>query len=143
MVLSWPCVLAFRLIDGEARQRRDAGVRTVTLTNPCARRRAGQSGQPDRGARRNASLAMNGRVEQFFGTLKERLNHLVVTDFSTLQFALAEFRFWYNCVRPHQHPAGRTPFEAWNNIDPYRHPPKEVHYVTAWDGLLTGYCLRY
>lgn len=85
----------------------------------------------------------NGRAEKLFGTLKERLNQLTVADFRALQFAMTEFRTWYNYLRPHNHLAGRTPFETWNKIDPYRCPPKEIHYVTAWDGLLTGYCLRY
>ncbi len=84
----------------------------------------------------------NGRAEKLFGTLKERLNQLAVADFSTLQFALAEFGFWYNTLRPHHHLAGHTPFEAWHKIDPYCDPPKEVHYFAAWDGLLTGYYLR-
>lgn len=85
---------------------------------------------------------MNGRAEKLFGTLKERLNQLVVADFLSLQSALTEFSFWYNCLRPHNHLSGRTPFEAWHKIDPYHLPPKEIRYVTAWDGLLTGYYLR-
>ena len=86
---------------------------------------------------------MNGRVERLFGTLKERLNHLAVADFAGLKLALDEFRAWYNCVRPHQHLGERTPAEAWNNIDPFCRSPKIIQYVTAWDGLLTGYFLRY
>jgi len=86
---------------------------------------------------------MNGYAEKFFGTVKERLNLLAVADFPSLQCALAEFRAWYNHLRPHNHLAGRTPFEAWHKIDPFCRPPIEIHYVTAWDGLLTGYSLRY
>jgi len=86
---------------------------------------------------------MNGRVERFFGTLKERLNHLAVRDFDGLVSALTEFQLWYNCARPHQHLDGRTPVEAWNGIDPYRRLPKEIHYVVGWDGLLTGFYSRY
>jgi putative transposase len=85
----------------------------------------------------------NGRAERLFGTLKERLNNLAVADFASLQFALAEFRCWYNFLRPHNHLGGRTPAEVWNRIDPYLHPPKEIRYVVAWDGLLTGYRLQY
>jgi putative transposase len=86
---------------------------------------------------------MNGRVEKLFGTFKERLNQLIVSDFSGLQVAISEFHIWYNLLRPHHHLGGRTPFEAWKKIDPFRQPPKETHYVVAWDGLLTGYYLRY
>jgi transposase InsO family protein len=86
---------------------------------------------------------MNGRVEKLFGTFKERLNHLAINDFTDLHVAVAEFRIWYNLLRPHQHLGGRTPFEAWRKIDPYRCPPKRMHYVVAWNGLLTGYYLRY
>jgi len=86
---------------------------------------------------------MNGRVEKLFGTLKERLNRLAVNDFSGLEVAVSEFRVWYNLLRPHQHLGGRTPFEAWHKIDPYRRPPKDVQFCTVWDGLLTGYYLRY
>jgi hypothetical protein len=70
------------------------------------------------------------------------LNQLAVADFTALQFALVEFRSWYNFLRPHNHLAGRTPCEAWHKIDPYRHPPKTIHHVVAWDGLLTGYYLQ-
>jgi len=85
---------------------------------------------------------MNGRVEKFFGTLKERLNHLAVSDFDSLRCALVEFDIWYNQVRPHNHLGGRTPFEVWHKIDPYRLVPKAIHYVSAWDGLLTGFYIR-
>ena len=85
----------------------------------------------------------NGYVEKLFGTLKEKLNQLAVPDFNALQISLAEFGVWYNAIRPHNHLKGRTPFEAWNKIDPYRHAPKEVRYFSAWDGLLCGIALRY
>jgi putative transposase len=87
---------------------------------------------------------MNGRVEKLFGTLKERLNQLSVADFASLDVVISEFRTWYNnLLRPHHHLGGRTPFEAWRKIDPFRQAPKEVRYAVAWDGLLTGYYLRY
>ena len=85
---------------------------------------------------------MNGRAEKLIGTLKEILNQIAVADFCTLRLALAEFGVWYNHLRPHNHLAGSTPFEAWQKIDPYCRPPKEIHYFSAWDGLLTGYYLR-
>ena len=84
----------------------------------------------------------NGRVERLFGTLKDKLDHLVVSDFAGLNQAMIEFRFWYNAVRPHQHLQGRTPAEAWCGIDPYQHPPRDITYVSAWGGLLTGFWLR-
>ena len=86
---------------------------------------------------------MNGRVEKLFGALKERLNQLSVGDLLSLEVAISEFRAWYNLLRPHHHLAGRTPFEAWRKIDPYRCPPKHAQYIVAWDGLLRGYYLRY
>jgi len=51
----------------------------------------------------------NGRVERFFGTLKEKLDRLAVDSFEALSQALTEFRFFYNHVRPHQNLGGRTP----------------------------------
>ena len=84
----------------------------------------------------------NGRIEKFFGTLKERLNRLTVIDFAGLDVALAEFGAWYNVLRPHNHLDGRTPYEAWHDIDPFRRSPREIRYVVGWDGLLTGYDIR-
>ena len=56
---------------------------------------------------------------------------------------LAQFRFWYNAVRPHQHLGGLTPEEVWRGIDPYARAPKAVHLFEAWGGLLRGYYLRH
>ena len=53
----------------------------------------------------------------------------------------AEFRFFYNHVRPHQNLYGSTPAEAWVGIDPFADSPKE-YWFEAWDGLLKGYYLR-
>lgn len=85
---------------------------------------------------------MNGRVERFFGTLKERLNHWQVDSPHQLNGALFQFRFWYNHVRPHQHLQGRTPAEVWQGRDIYTQPIKEECFFTAWDGLLRGYYLQ-
>jgi transposase InsO family protein len=85
---------------------------------------------------------MNGRIERLFGTLKEKLDRWSVDGFEQLALALGDFRVWYNHVRPHQHLAGRTPFEAWRRIDPYAQAPKESRFFTAWDGMLTGYWFR-
>lgn len=80
----------------------------------------------------------NGRIERFFGTLKQKLDRWAVPDFETLQHSLVEFRFWYNAVRPHQSLYGRTPAEVWNSRDIYRRGPKAVIPYDAWDGLLSG-----
>ena len=51
----------------------------------------------------------NGRVERFFGMLKQKLDQLLVDSLHAFNTALGEFRFFYNHVRPHQNLAGRTP----------------------------------
>jgi len=84
----------------------------------------------------------NGRVERLFGTLKEKLDQLVVQDALGLRQALSAFQFWYNDVRPHQHLGGWTPWEAWHGVNPYTHAPKSIMLFKAWDGLLTGYYMR-
>jgi transposase InsO family protein len=84
----------------------------------------------------------NGRVERFFGTLKEKLDRWRVDGRNQLALALGDIRAWNNHVRPHQHLGGRTPAEAWAGIDPYAAAPKSASYFTAWDGMLTGFYLR-
>jgi len=84
----------------------------------------------------------NGRVERFFGTLKEKLDRLLVESLPGLNAALGEFRFFYNHVRPHQNLGGRTPAEAWIGVDPYATRIKDEYWFEAWDGLLKGYYLR-
>lgn len=77
----------------------------------------------------------NGKIERFFGTLKDRLKHYTLSA-EQLATNLALFRLWYNHARPHQHLNGRTPAEAWNREQPN---PKGRHfYFEAWDGELTG-----
>jgi transposase InsO family protein len=85
----------------------------------------------------------NGRVERFFGTLKEKLDCWQIDSLEQLGLALDDFSTWYNHVRPHQHVGGRTPAEAWAGIDPYAVAPKSASYFSAWDGMLTGIRLRY
>ena len=84
----------------------------------------------------------NGRVERFFGTLKEKLNQWQVNNREQLNGALAQFRFWYNHVRPHQNLDGKTPAEVWNGIDIFIRRPKKEYWFEAWDGLLTGIYLK-
>ncbi|MCB1604195.1 MAG: transposase family protein [Xanthomonadales bacterium] len=78
---------------------------------------------------------MNGRIERFFGTLKEKLNQVITKDSSHLGWYLKGFRFWYNHVRTHMNLDGRTPIEVWQNKGIKRH----AEFYQAWDGLLQGY----
>ena len=84
----------------------------------------------------------NGRVERFFGTLKVKLDQLVVESPTALNAALGEFRFFYNHVRPHQNLGGKTPAEAWTGIDPFAAKVIQEYWFEAWDGLRCGYYLR-
>ena len=84
----------------------------------------------------------NGRIERFFGTLKNKLDRLAVDSLDALTLALTEFRFFYNHVRPHQNLGGATPAEAWTGIDPYATRDKGEYWFEAWEGLLRGYYLR-
>jgi hypothetical protein len=83
----------------------------------------------------------NGRIERFFGTLKDKLDRWAVADGLALQASLRVFRLWYNHVRAHQHLGGRMPIEAWNNTD-IRHRPKRLVWFEGWDGLLQGEYLQ-
>ena len=84
----------------------------------------------------------NGRIERLFGTLKQKLDQWQVPGMAQLNRDLTIFRYWYNHIRPHQNLNGLTPAEAWSKIDPFAKPPRQEHWFTAWDGLLTGYELR-
>ena len=84
----------------------------------------------------------NGRVERFFGTLKQKLDRWEVGSLSQLNHALGQFQFWYNHVRPHQNLNGRTPAGVWNGIDIFAKRPKHEHWFEAWEGLLQGFYLR-
>jgi transposase InsO family protein len=66
----------------------------------------------------------NGRIERFFGTVKNVLDRLTVANAETLQHTLSLIGFWYNDIRPHQNLGGCTPLEAWQGIDPYSQPIK-------------------
>ncbi|MBT9591860.1 MAG: transposase family protein [Thiobacillus sp.] len=84
----------------------------------------------------------NGRIERLFGTLKRKLDQWEIAGVEALNDSLAEFRFFYNHVRPHQHLQGWTPAEVWSRIDPYARPVRQEYWFEAWDGLLQGYYLR-
>jgi transposase InsO family protein len=57
----------------------------------------------------------NGRIERFFGTLKNAISTALVPSMS-VHAQLQWFRNYYH-VRPHQHLAYRTPMEAWTGIE--------------------------
>ena len=77
----------------------------------------------------------NGRIERFFGMLKEKLNPILVKDSGHLDYHLTEFRFWYNHVRTHMNLGGKTPIEVWSGKGIKRH----AEFYNEWDGLLQGY----
>ena len=82
---------------------------------------------------------MNGKIERFFGTLKNRLQYHIFQSAESLNTDIMLFRVWYNHVRPHQHLNGRTPAEAW-----CKRPPNSKgknRYFYAWGGALTGFYL--
>lgn len=85
----------------------------------------------------------NGRIERFFGTLKQKLDQWQVPDFVQLNRDLDVFRDWYNHVRSHQNLDRRTPAEVWRGADPYAKAPQREQWFEAWDGLLVGYCLTW
>jgi len=60
----------------------------------------------------------NGRIERFFGTFKFYSDR-VIFNAKKIQFALDEFQFWYNIVRPHRHLGGLTPQEVWTGLSPF------------------------
>jgi len=80
----------------------------------------------------------NGRVERFFGTLKEKLNRREVGSHDELAHSLHLFRFFYNHIRPHDYLDGRTPAEVWSGK---RGNAYRAQWFEAWDGLLSGYWL--
>lgn len=80
----------------------------------------------------------NGRIERYFGTLKEKLNLLEVDSAEDLKGSLNQFRFWYNFVRPHQNLDGRTPAELWQGLDVFTGKAKRRYRYDARDGLLKG-----
>ena len=86
----------------------------------------------------------NGRVERFFGTLKQNLKQVQFDNISTLDNLLTDFGCWYHLIRPHQNLSGLTPMEAWHAVDAFNtaNPAKEVRFYQAGDGLLCGFHIR-
>lgn len=83
----------------------------------------------------------NGRIERFFGTLKGKLDHFAVDSRADLNGALAQFRLWYNHIRPHQALTGRTPAEVWAG-EAAMPRFRKAAWFEAWEGLLQGYYMR-
>jgi len=81
----------------------------------------------------------NGRVERFFGTLKERLNQWSVDSREQFNQDLHLFRFWYNKVRTHNNLNGKTPEEVWANINTQHYSSENAFYFNEWEGLLSGF----
>ncbi len=80
----------------------------------------------------------NGRIERFFGTLKERLRPWwEIRPGGEAQNDLDVFRTWYNHLRPHNHLDGLTPAQKWSGVSPS--PNSTAEYFSAWEGLLTGF----
>lgn len=84
----------------------------------------------------------NGRIERFFGTFKEKVRQIVITNSDDLTQKLAEFSYWYNSIRSHSYLDGKTPDEVWNNVDVFTQGYKRAIWYEKWDGLLTGYYLK-
>ena len=78
----------------------------------------------------------NGRVERFFGTLKQKLSRIAIVDSDDLRTKLAELRCRYNHARPHQHLYGRTLAEAWAGRTKATGTPT---YFSGWNGRLVGW----
>ncbi len=85
----------------------------------------------------------NGRIERFFGTLKSQLKEYAIRDSQHLGCTLEQFQYWYNAIRPHQHLQGRTPNDAWENFNPFKHAPKLADLFSTWEEKLKGIRLRY
>lgn len=82
----------------------------------------------------------NGRIERFFGTFKAKVRQILIEDAARLDEQLTTFRWWYNQVRPHQNLKGRTPAEVWLDKQPPQ--ARHWHYVSLWNGVLTGFYPR-
>lgn len=80
----------------------------------------------------------NGRIERLFGTLKAAIRQITIVH-NELPQRLAEFRFHYNHVRPHQNLDGKTPAQVWNGHQP--HAATKGRWISLWGDVLSGYYL--
>jgi putative transposase len=78
----------------------------------------------------------NGRVERFFGTLKQKTRKIIITEL-TLEQRLIEFRYWYNHIRTHNNLKGKTPAEVWSKQ--YHNQRGEAAYFSLWNDVLNGF----
>ncbi|GEN22524.1 hypothetical protein HCU01_04730 [Halomonas cupida] len=78
----------------------------------------------------------NGRIERFFGTLKQHLNTVIPIDDADLKIMMAEFRCWYNHAKPHQHLYGYTPAEVWEGRPKSTRTPQ---FISIWNGRINGW----
>ena len=85
---------------------------------------------------------MNGRIERLFGTLKKVLKSISFRDEQALGLLLARFCFAYNTLRPHSALDGRTPDEAWHDIDPRRMPFRNLVFIHLGMDEMSGVCWR-
>jgi hypothetical protein len=70
------------------------------------------------------------------------LKSLSFRDTQALGVLLARFRFAYNVLRPHSALDGRTPDEAWHNVDPYRTPFQNPVFIHFGIDEMSGICWR-
>lgn len=82
---------------------------------------------------------MNGKIERFFGTLKNKLQYHAISNVASLTQDINLFRSWYNHIRPHQHLEGKAPAEVWDKKIPNK--KGKAHYFCAWNGALAGFYL--
>ena len=75
----------------------------------------------------------NGRVERLIGTLKRLLVPHAIDDATSLDRALADTRYVYNHLRPHQHLHGRTPAEVWAGIDVFAPTRQSRRWLSRWE----------
>lgn len=75
----------------------------------------------------------NGRVERLIGTIKRLLLPHPIEDAASLDHALADSRFAYNHLRPHQHLRGRTPAEVWAGVDVFAASSNSRHWLRRWE----------
>lgn len=74
----------------------------------------------------------NGRVERFFGTLKEKLNQWEIHSLEPLNHSLHLFKFWHNHIRPHQNLNGLTPAEAWQGKTNFNRNNNRMYWFDEW-----------
>ena len=85
----------------------------------------------------------NGYIERLFGSLKAMLKGYAIRDTQHLALTMAQFQFWYNNCRPHQHLMGQTPAQKWHGVNPFKRIPQKQMLFDFWEGKLKGLVLCY